>query len=53
MPFLSNSYPAYDIGGYDQWCDEVERGLPEWGHTIAVLTSTYGIEEHRQQDENT
>lgn len=41
--FLSNFYPPYDIGGYEQWCREVAVRLVERGHTIAVLTSNYGL----------
>jgi glycosyltransferase involved in cell wall biosynthesis len=43
--FLSNFYPPYDVGGYEQWCQEVALGLRARGHEIAVLTSTYGMED--------
>ena len=41
--FLSSFYPPYEIGGYGQLCQEVAAGLKERGHTIAVLTSTFGV----------
>ena len=41
--FLSNFYPPYEIGGYEQWCHEVAQGLTERGHDVAVLTSRHGV----------
>lgn len=38
---LTNLYPPHDIGGYEQWCQEVADGLRHKGHQVAVLTSTY------------
>jgi hypothetical protein len=29
--FLSNLYPPYEIGGYEQWCQEVAVRLRERG----------------------
>lgn len=48
---LSNFYPPYDFGGYEQICYDVVTGLQERGHLIHVLTSRYGLnaptaEEH-------
>lgn len=40
--FLTNMYPPYDIGGYEQVCQEVAQGLKVRGHTVKVLTSRYG-----------
>ena len=37
--FLSNFYPPYDIGGYEQWCAEVATELSQRGHQVIVLTS--------------
>jgi glycogen(starch) synthase len=42
--FLSNFYPPYEIGGYEQWCAEVASRLTDRGHEIEVLTSRYGIQ---------
>lgn len=41
--FLSNMYPPHDIGGYEQWCQEVADVLRGRGHTVEVLTSRYGV----------
>ena len=40
--FLSNLYPPYALGGYEQWCQEVAIALAERGHTVDVLTSQVG-----------
>lgn len=37
--FLSNYYPPYSRGGYEQWCQEVAIELVRRGHQVAVLTS--------------
>ena len=42
--FLSNFYPPYEIGGYEQWCEEVAVGLTGRGHEMFVLTSRYGVQ---------
>ena len=41
--FLSNFYPPLEIGGYEQWCEEVANGLLARGHELLVLTSQYGV----------
>ncbi len=41
--FLSNMYPPYLIGGYEQLCEEVAIRLQERSHEIKVLTSCYGV----------
>ncbi|MCC6300295.1 MAG: glycosyltransferase family 4 protein [Anaerolineales bacterium] len=40
--FLTNMYPPYDIGGYEQVCHEVAQGLKARGHEVKILTSRYG-----------
>lgn len=41
--FVSNYYPPCSYAwGYQQLCEEVADGLFARGHTVAVLTSTYG-----------
>lgn len=42
--FLSNLYPPFDIGGYEQWCQEMAVCLRERGHTVHILTSRYGLD---------
>lgn len=41
---LSNLYPPYTIGGYEQACRDTVEGLRERGHHVEVLTSTYGVQ---------
>lgn len=40
--FLSNLYPPHDLGGYEQWCQEMALALGRRGHSVHVLTSRYG-----------
>jgi len=40
---ISNFYPPYHIGGYEQSCCEAAQGLKARGHEVRVLTSTYGV----------
>jgi glycosyltransferase involved in cell wall biosynthesis len=40
--FLSNLYPPNVCGGYEQLCFSVASALAEKGHTVGVLTSSYG-----------
>lgn len=56
--FLSNFYPPFARGGYEQWCQEVAVELVRRGHQVSVLTShidkidghinDYGVQVHRQ-----
>jgi glycogen synthase len=39
--FITNLYPPYDIGGYEQWCHEVAVRLASNGHDVRILTSTH------------
>ena len=48
--FISNFYPPYAIGGYEQWCQEVATGLKAQGHDVWVLTSRYGVDQHAQDN---
>ncbi len=48
--FLSNQYPPFSFGGYQQWCQEVGEAFVRRGHQVAVLTSrnrARGREERR------
>lgn len=40
--FVSNLYPPFARGGYEQWCEEVAQMLVARGHTVAVLTARGG-----------
>ena len=42
--FISNYYPPYEVGGYEQLCRDVAERLAARGHTLAALTSEYGTE---------
>jgi glycosyltransferase involved in cell wall biosynthesis len=46
--FVSNLYPPNVFGGYERLCFEVASALQVKGHTITVLTSSYG--EYPEQD---
>lgn len=49
--FISNYYPPYEIGGYEQLCRDVAVRLADRGHTIAVLTSDHGTTRGRRAEE--
>lgn len=40
--FVTNYYPPYEVGGYEQLCRDVVQALEERGHTCCVLTSRRG-----------
>ncbi len=40
--FVSNYYPPYEVGGYEQLCRDVALRLEARGHVIEVLTSDRG-----------
>ena len=48
---ISNLYPPYAIGGYEERCRQVIDCLRANGHQIRVLTSTHGV-AGEQQDEH-
>jgi len=48
--FISNLYPPYFIGGYEQLCHDVATGLKKRGHEVYILTSTYGVNRKIIQD---
>lgn len=43
--FLSNLYPPLEIGGYEQWCQEVAVRLRARGHRVQILTSRHGVND--------
>lgn len=49
--FLTNMYPPYDIGGYEQVCQEVAQGLKSRGHIVKILTSRYGTQLPNSDDD--
>jgi glycogen(starch) synthase len=48
--FISNLYPPYELGGYEQWCQEVATHLIDRGHDVSVLTSRYGVQSGCEND---
>lgn len=41
--FISNYYPPYEIGGYEQLCRDVAERMIARGHEVRILTSDHGI----------
>jgi glycosyltransferase involved in cell wall biosynthesis len=41
--FVTNYYPPYEVGGYEQLCRDVANRLAARGHAIAILTSEHGV----------
>jgi len=41
--FLTNYYPPYEVGGYEQLCRDMVVALSARGHVCEVLTSTSGV----------
>ena len=39
--FLTNFYPPADLGGWEQWCQEIAVEFRRRGHDVAVLTSRF------------
>jgi len=48
--FLSNLYPPYGQGGYEEWCQEMATQLRARGHEIIVLTSRHALEREEHND---
>jgi glycogen(starch) synthase len=42
--FVSNYYPPFEVGGYEQLCKDVAERLQARGHHVAVLTSDHRVE---------
>jgi glycogen synthase len=40
--FLTNFYPPFEIGGYEQWAKEIALALNKKGHEIIIITSRRG-----------
>ena len=40
--FVSNMFPPYARGGYEQWCEEVALALAARGHALCILTAQAG-----------
>lgn len=48
---VTNLYPPYYVGGYEVECRNVVEALKAKGHTIKILTSTYGIHKPQHDGE--
>ncbi len=46
---ISNLYPPFYLGGYELGCQDIVERLRGRGHTVTVLTSTYGLSEARTE----
>ncbi|MEA2573869.1 MAG: glycogen synthase [Chloroflexia bacterium] len=43
--FITNLYPPFSVGGYEQICHDVAQSLRARGHVVNVLTSNYRVAE--------
>ena len=43
--FISNLYPPYERGGYEQLCCDVAQLMSARGHEITILTSTFKVDQ--------
>ena len=41
--FVTNYYPPYEVGGYEQLCRDVATRLAHRGHTVQILTSDWRV----------
>jgi len=48
---VSNLYPPHYIGGYELACRDIVDGLRSRGHQICVVTSSFGTENARVDDD--
>ncbi|MCA9951169.1 MAG: glycosyltransferase family 4 protein, partial [Anaerolineales bacterium] len=48
---LTNFYPPYEVGGFEQNCRDVNLRLQAKGHHVAVLTSDHGVPANADRDE--
>ncbi len=48
---LTNFYPPYEVGGFEQNCRDVNLRLQAKGHQVAVLTSNRGVPADAKHDE--
>lgn len=48
---VSNYYPPYEVGGYEQLCRDVCHRLQARGHQITVLTSVRGVSDQASPTE--
>jgi len=49
---ITNYYPPFEVGGYEQLCRDVAVRLADRGHTVAVLTSDRGAKKGKETSES-
>lgn len=49
--FITNYYPPYEVGGYEQLCRDVAAALAARGHEAQILTSDRGVSRGSHLDE--
>lgn len=49
--FVTNYYPPYEVGGYEQLCRDVATRLAHRGHTVQILTSDWRVGKDSQEVE--
>jgi glycosyltransferase involved in cell wall biosynthesis len=50
---ISNLYPPYGIGGYEERCMQTVNALSKRGHTVHVLTSNHKVENSQTTEHTT
>jgi glycosyltransferase involved in cell wall biosynthesis len=50
--FISNYYPPFEVGGYEQLCRDVANRLAARGHQVAVLTSDRRVAGREAADDD-
>jgi glycosyltransferase involved in cell wall biosynthesis len=48
--FITNYYPPFEIGGYEQLCRDVVERILARGHDVQVLTSDHGVGSQPDND---
>lgn len=49
--FLTNYYPPFEVGGYEQLCRDIAERLTARGHETSVITSRRGIKSSQEWSE--
>ena len=48
--FITNYYPPFEVGGYEQLCRDVVERILARGHDVQVLTSDHGVGSQPDND---
>jgi glycosyltransferase involved in cell wall biosynthesis len=49
---ISNYFPPWHLGGYEELCSEVAERMRQRGHQVFILTSNYGVNHNHQAETN-